>query len=310
MKTLNPLTAQHYLHVFPDGALQVIGMLCETRQCWKKAAEGIPWISVMAESEMEGIRWEDPSLVVILWRDSPVPVERSCRVGRVYLETLYGVGTLPTTPYQRNLLEEFEAKCSRLDFTVVQTPSMVNDAKARGWPTPLLCPTGWDPDVMGRPDFSIQKTLDIGCYGTNYGHREEAMPPLLVAMSGSLFQFTGLGNARKRTLDHFAAVLTVLHSPGCSYPTMRLWQAAASSAAMISEPGDAWPARPGEHYVQIPLIRSGDALGETVRLLREILADRLTLMLTAKRAYESLREFTPEWCMGFLAPQIMEAERA
>lgn len=248
---------------------------------------------------------DDENVWVIAWGSAfglTLP-KSGWRLACVYLETLGAESTL--TPYQLKYLQRFEPAVNRFSAMIVQTPGMLEAAKARGWPV-IVSPTGWDPDVMGHPDFAAQKNQKLTCYGTKYGHRLDVMPKLIASFGTDLAELAGcFGSARKKRLDRSGAVLTVLHCLGGSYPTMRLWQAASSAAAMISElSSDSWPAVEGEHYFGIDPI-SPTAVDVAIERIQAILADAATLRAMAERAHGHLRRYTPLVCMQeYIAPGL------
>jgi len=76
---------------------------------------------------------------------------------------------------------------------------------------------------------------------------------------------------------------------------MRLWQSIASSAALISERRDAWPAVPGKHYVSIePATKTN-----LRRFLSELdyVLNHYPLEDMAKLAHEELSLYTIDRCM-------------
>lgn len=304
----HPSTRRHYVHVFIDETPNP-DVYTDTRPSWKRA--GLPWMTVMGQREFAAAKASllgDPSVAIVLWGDidaslPPLP-DRRCLLTTVYVETLGPEELL--TEYQKKQLESFEAHRNIFDAIIVQTPPMVEAATLRGW-HPVLCPTAWDPAVVGIPDFSAKKQLSVATYGVKYGHRIEAFSIAKRILGSKLIETTGFfGKLRKSMLDSAVAILTLLHCPGCSYPTMRLWQAASTSAALISEivdPNDAWPAISGEHYLPLPLLSEA-----TVPALEEVLvrlSNQDAMLSMARRAFEDLKQFTPSFCMeSYLVPGL------
>jgi hypothetical protein len=310
---VHPATGRYYVHVFVDDASPDNEAFAETRSSWAKV--DVPWMHVMKKRNFDAAKHlllEDPDAVIVLWGDldaSLPPLKgRKCRLTYVYTETLGKEGLL--TEYQMGKLKAFEDRRDIFDAVIVQTPPMMETAKARGWRS-ILCPTAWDPACLGEPNFSIKKQIEIATYGVKLGHRTFAFNEAKRLLQQKLVEVTGFfGNLRKTTLDAATAVLTLLHCPGASYPTMRLWQAAATSAAMISEiaqPDDAWPAVAGAHYLPLPILtveNASAALGGLTDFLSGPQAPKL-----AKEAHEYLKQFTPSFCMDrYLIPGLEEIQ--
>lgn len=305
----NPDTGSHYVHVFTDEGPSP-DLYTDTRSSWKRA--GLPWMTMMTQRQFKSVKsslLNDPAAVVVFWGDDeslPTREDRECFLATVYVETLGPEEML--SEYQRKQLESFEKRRDVFDAVVVQTPDMAKTATARGWKA-ILCPTAWDPAIVGVPDFAAKKQLGVASYGMMYGHRIEASKIARGILGSKLIDINGFySTLRKTMLDSSVAVLTLLHCPGCSYPTMRLWQAASTSAAMISEvasPDDAWPAVSGEHYLPLPILSE-----ENVSAFKEVLAlteDKGAMLEIAKLAYSDLKKFTPSYCMEtYLVPGLEE----
>lgn len=168
-----------------------------------------------------------------------------------------------------------------------------------------LGPIGYDPVVMGTPNWLAKKQYDLVFYGTPTGRRKWILPEIAKRRGFRFARFNAFGRDRTSFLNSSRAVLHVGHSDEPGFPGMRLWQAIASSAALLTEPRDAWPAVAGRHYVELPK-PAEDRIGEFLDAIERALSGPLEN--TARVAHEELSKYTVERCMNeFFVPAIGEA---
>jgi len=294
----HPKSGLRYLHIFPD-----YSSYADVYQSYKKAAEKLAWMEVLLLGEWpkrKDAACADPALCVIFWgHNVGVAVDRKCLVGLHYSESLASLEDLKA--FERNQYRQFDEFLKRIDFVdfvFAHTPLAVEQMK---WYIPhekiVLAPTGYDPDVMGRPDWSIPKIHDLVHYGCPTYRRRTATALIQSRLHHKVSNLTNkYGRDRQSALNRSKAILTIQHTPKLAFPTFRLWQAITSSASLVIEPIDVWPALPNQHYLQIPWVDQASA-DKVAAQLDEALADANRLAGLARRAYEDLSKYTPGYCM-------------
>lgn len=294
-RVLHPETGLHYIHIFPhDKVFQ------EIEQCYRLAAWRAPWLSVEALSPWWGQHpgWADPRLLLIFWGTLPrLPLGRSARVAHRYTESAGAIAGLVKN--QQRIMGDFIQRGQEPDLVLVGSPSIYDLLKPHCRQISLY-PIGYDPDIMGVPDWGRSKAFDVGFHGTLVGRREIAIPYLQARLGRRFLKIEDFGRARKEALDGCRVDLHVGHSTEPSFPGMRLWQAAAASAAIVTELRDAWPAQDGLEYMALPSFDQDDPdrfLGALEGALQVPLEE------IARRAHGHLEQFRIERCMrDFLVP--------
>lgn len=296
--SLHPTAGRRYVHVFPSDPF-----LSEIRDCYRSAARRLPWMVVHDLAAWSSSRedWQDPELVVIFWGCLPTGViperRRSALVAR-YTES---VG-LPEglNAVQRQIVERYTADADVPDLLLGGTPTVADFWSGKHRAT-AFAPIGYEPEILGRPDWTTPKTIDFAFRGTLIGRRLYILKKLQKSFPrlGSIHSF---GLERKFQLDRALIDLYIGHSSDLSFPGMRLWQGIASSAALVTEPRDAWPAVAGRHYIEVPEV-DPDLFGFFVENLRELLQDTAALRSIAETAHKELSVYTVDRCMeGFVVP--------
>lgn len=291
MSPCHPKTGRRYRQVFPWPT----DIYCDWREAYARLSAHVPWVSDHEEGELGKLLAESgPEDVLILWHDllpgdPSQPAKTRANLVLYWPETVgSGIGmTVHQTEMLRNLVA-FRAK--------LYQGVLFYDAPARDFLAQILpvrtgvSPAGYDPEIMGRPNWEEPKTKDIALYGAFTGIREWIVPDLRKSLDGRLDEFSGVHKkARANRLSGSRAVLIVPHSPG-SFPQWRLWHAIASSATLLAPWSSAWPAENGKHYIELPFPDPArpwpfiDAVTEALR--RPDLAD------VARRAHEDLSQIT------------------
>lgn len=293
----HPKTGLHYAFVFPR-----YPAFSEIQSCYAAAADRVGWMSSLPAERLSSLERDSVPggrLLVIFW-NRPISGWNRGRslMGIRFTETVARPEAAP--PWQQAGLRELLDNVSSYDVLVVNTPTAFD--LFRGVPPRLvLSPIGYDRSVMGIPDWSRPKEFDMVMYGTAIGRREWLVPMISERFGKRFKDVSGLwGLERKETLDRSRAVLYVNHWATESFATSRLWQAAASSAALITERGDAWPALEKEHYLPLPWGNREDP-----EVFLKAVEDALLLPLddVARKAYQHLSQFTPERCVeDFIVP--------
>lgn len=296
----HPESGLHYVHVFPPDKV-----FLESRECYRAAAARLGWMSVEGPEGWTPGRadWADPAVMAVFWARLPeLPAGRSAKVAFRYTESVGKPEALIVN--QRADMDGFMPRAGEPDLVLVGNPA------AAEFMRPFCrrvahAPIGYEPEVMGTPDWSARKDFDLLFYGTMVGRREWIIPAVEERLGGGFVRIGCFGAERKAEVERAKAVLHVGHSGETSFPGMRLWQAVATSAALITERRDAWPAAEGRHYVGLPV-------AERERM--DVFLDALTEALNAshaeiaRRAHEDLSRYTVERCMEeFVVPATVEA---
>jgi hypothetical protein len=294
---LHPTAGRHFVHVFPSDPF-----LGEIRDCYRSAARRIPWMSVDDISYWHPDRpeWGDRERVVIFWGASPGWIPRHRRAAAV-LRYTESVG-IPEglNPVQRQLVEQFSACSEAFDMLLGGTVT-VADFWSGKYKMTAFAPIGYEPEILGRPDWSTPKIADFAFRGNLIGRRMYIMKKLQKSFL-NINWIHSFGLERKFQLDKTLIDLYIGHSSDLSFPGMRLWQGISSSAALVMEPRDAWPAVAGRHYIEIPEA-DPDLFGFFVEKLRELLRDTAALRLIAETAHKELSAYTIDRCMeDFVVP--------
>lgn len=243
--------------------------------------------------------WQDPQNFIVFWGfEKPgLPQDRKARFGIRYLESVGDPKGL--IPVQQTCIKGF-LEWSRIPEVVfTSTPSASEYLKPYCRNVAPL-PSGYDPEVMGKPDWSISKTFDLATYGHEIGRRRKILMDARRRFGKRMISVKGYGLERKKAVESSRAVLYVGHSEEPSFPGMRLWQMVATSCALISEKRDVWPADPQRHLVQLEAVD----LRETRRFLDGVEeALKGDLEEVARRAYDDLSLYSVERCMEeFMVP--------
>lgn len=289
-KTVHPETGKRYRMLFPWPT----DIYCDWRSAYARLAPERPWIIHHGEEELGRLLSEaGPEDVLICWHDllKSQKIENHETKAALILYWPETVGTgIGMTAYQLGMLRELAAKRALLYRGIVTyDPDSAKFLASLVQRPVQYAPAGYDAEVMGLPDWTVQKTADLAVYGAYTGIREEIMPDLRVMLGPKLDEFSGVhGKARASRLSRARGILLVPHSPG-SFPQWRLWHAVASSAALLAPWETAWPAMSSD-YVSLPFpepARPAIFLDAVHRALA-----RTDLAEIARRAHEHLSKIT------------------
>lgn len=300
----HPQTDFHYIHIFKP-----VSVFAETRACYALAAKRLGWMSVDdgLEWNRDRAEWRDPEVMLIFWGFLPeVPEGRSAALGIRYTESIGSPSDLIEN--QRAEQERLVALSGKLDIVFTGAPSNLCFIDKFCRRTALM-PAGYEAAVMGMPDWSASKKHDLAVYGTEAGRRQWIMPALRQRFGERLLDIQAYGAGRKAALDTCRAVLYVGHSSEAAFPGMRLWQAISSSAALITERRDAWPAVPGKHFLEVEPAVQGNSDLFVDAVDRELAGKDLRAV--AVDAHDHLSEYTAERCMEeYLVPATISLRNA
>ena len=290
----NPETNFHYLHVINDNLV-----FRDVYLSYKNAAARIPWMSVITQDEFRQICsqprhgvWSDKRIYLILWHDDLclIPNTNHCKVAIHYCEM---VGDVRAFPPQQKIFDKFLAYISKYEFVMVHT-KFAEEYLRKYCPRIYYVPIGFDPQVYGIPDFNIKKTRDMVFFGSDVGKRLEIVPKLQETFSSLRINVFGM---ERQNLMQTAKLNLII--PWCevgSFAPMRMWQSMGTSAVMVIEPTDTYPAIPDRHYIQIPKY-AGD-LSESIKAIKRALDT--DLLKIARTAFEELSVITVDKCIGLI----------
>lgn len=248
--------------------------------------EDVQWDSKKPE-------WQNPENFIIFWgfERPKIPHDRKALFGIRYLESVADPKGL--IPVQQKCLNGFLEWSKLPEVVFTSTPSAAEYLKPHCRKTASL-PSGYDPEVMGRPDWSIEKTHDIAVYGHEVGRRKKILAMARKRFKDRIISVKGYGLGRKRLVESARCVLFVGHSEEASFPGMRLWQMVATSSALISERRDSWPADPTRHLIHVDPV--------DMRMVQDFLDDvekalKMDLAGVARTAHQELSCYSVERCM-------------
>jgi len=295
---------RRYIQVFPP-----VAHYSEVFDCYRAASARLDWLSAETWATWSADRpeWQDPDTTVVFWSYislprilEMIPPKRSAAIALRYSESIGEADKL--NPGLAEVLKIFMSGMGAFDAVLVGSPSAEKFLKPYCRKI-AVDPIGYDPGVMGTPDWDRAKTHDLIFYGSPYGRREWILPALQRHFGKRLLfvQKTIYGKKRKRLCDRCRATLYVGHSEEIAVPGFRIWQAVATSAALVTEAADAWPAVAGVHYVGIPTARK-DHMDEFIEGIEKALL--LPLGAIARRAHADLSKYTIEKDMEFVAAAL------
>jgi len=292
----HPQTDLHYVHVFPG-----TDVFREVYLCYKKASERLPWMSAKFVATYEPEFW-NRDIMLIFWHEFPyeIPAGRRSKIALRWTESA-GNGLQGD---QASSLERFKQVAPIPDLVLCGCPSVMDFVR------PMvrrvgLHPIGYDPEIMGWPNWACEKKYDVAFYGSPCARRDEILGAVRKLLGDRFVLVNSFGMDRKAVLDQSRSVLYVGHSRERSFPGMRIWQAISSSAALLTEERDAWPAVRGTHYVSLadPMRPNlpdthSEYLGVFLARLERALATGLGPI--AQKAHDDLRAYTVERCMEYV----------
>lgn len=293
----HPTAGRRYIHVFPRSAF-----FSEIKDCYDSACKRIPWITV---EDLDGwsadrIEWQMPELILIFWGLFPESVPERRRAGFVlrFTESVGDPELLAEN--QVRSMTAFAVRAKEPDLLLCGNPT-VADYWSRLCRAVGVAPIGYEREVLGAPVWDVPKRYQL-CFRGSPIERRIWLTDAIREAFGRRFLWIGtFGKRRKEQLDECMADLYLGHSSDYAFPGMRLWQDIASSAALISERRDAWPAKDGRHYVSLkPAVESN--IRRFLVDLNEILTS-YPLRELAKTAHLELSSYTIDRCMEeFVVP--------
>jgi len=276
----------------------------EIRLSYERAAARIGNITINHDYYYwtpEKKEWDDPDLAIIFWCNIPwvVPARRKAKFVFQYVESVGDPEKM--VPEQRKWLTYYMTRSKELDLFIGGTPPVRDFWLHRG-SRAIVAPIGHDPQVMGTPDWTREKTYDLGFCGLLVGRREWILPAIARRLGKRFLNIQGFGRFRNDAFNSCKAMLYVGHAEEDAFADMRLWSAVSTSAALVTENRDAWPAIPGVHYVPLYPAKKENP-EEFVDAIESAL--KMPLVDMARRMHKDLSAYTAERCMEeFTIPAI------
>jgi hypothetical protein len=279
----------------------------ENLVCYGAAAGRLSWMTTLPWTQWSADRpeWQDPNNVIIVWLwGSPgildvVAQERKATLVIWYIESVGPPEGLCSD--QKATLTRFLDYFKVPDLVVVGFPS--SEEFLRPYCRKVIhAPTGYDPGIMGKPDWSQPKEFDFGFCGLQTGRREWILPALKRRFGPRFVHILGkFGMDRKRIYDRCRAVLYIAHSTEPCFAPLRIWQSIASAAAIVTEKRDVWPAVAGKHYIELPEAQEA-CVDEFVDQVEQTL--QFPLEAIARRAHEDLSQYTVDRAMEYIVAAV------
>lgn len=245
--------------------------------------------------------WFMPELMLIFWGlfpDHEPPAKRKAIFALRFTESVGDPELL--APTQVISMQAFSLRAKEPDVLVCGNP-VVADYWSRLCRAVAVAPAGYEPDVFGTPDWDAKKRFQVSFRGSDIGRRIWIKEMIQERLGADFVNIHDYGQDRKRALDSCRADLYIGHSEDYAFPGMRLWQVIASSATLITERRNAWPAVAGRHYVVLEPLVPANAKRWLEDLVRTL--DHQPLEEIARTAHEELSVYTIDRCMEeFLVP--------
>jgi hypothetical protein len=304
---VHPKTGLRYIMAFRGGK-----PYADVINLYDEFSKRNPWVKLMTyghlEENLQEISADERNFVCMWGVRSPIPKpDRKAKFVQVWSEA-YDTNRKNLISSHPGWLRVVESSLPLLDGLFCHTPWLCEMMKVDGVPAHVL-PVGWDPVVMGSPDFAQVKSRGFMNLAQSSGHhaakRAWAVPMMKEALGDRFFEGTGLWGKRvPSTLNDCVAYLYISHSDIQSFSTFRTWQAVASSAALIAEGGrDCWPMEEDD-YVPIPTLTKENI----PEIAEQILSHSDEFYLNkAKRLHEKFKHMTIDYVVNeYLVPASIE----
>jgi hypothetical protein len=300
---LHPETGLHYIVSFPPRARAFFDIIT----AYRAFAATNEWLTCINHTELEGRMAGisvNPRYFVVLWGvQAPTPPpDRKALFARVYSEALDADHGNMLGVHVK-WLGITQAQIAAMDAAFGHTPWMAEQLGGH------ILPCGWDPGVMGTPLREEPKLHRYTYLGAMAGKRAWLCPAMAEALGDAYTDASGQWQRRAlHTLNASSGYLYLTHSDVHSFSTPRIWQAVATSAAMVTERGrDCWPMEE-DHYITLPTL-TPDNVVETAGYLSDLSDEHLAA--TSVRLHEALHHFTLDHVVDhYLIPASVKIQNA
>lgn len=309
---LEPTTGYHFIHVVPE-----MHAYQDILQCYRHVSSRLPWMETLTFPEWMPRREEElrkPENCAILWGhhfDGDLDTPPAAKLVVHFSEWVGNPEDLTTSDNnQRNAFERFLSDIGRFDAVFCHTPTIAKKMSELAPKANVhVAPIGYEPEVMGRPDWGkLKRNMIVFCGSRTFRRRQ------VLGLFSQYLPITDISNnyglARKGLLDESRATIYIHHMPGIvAFATFRIWQTIASSAVLISEPMDTWPSVPGRHHIEIPWVTQ-ENVREVSRSLGQQVMDSQRCLAMARLAHKELSSFSAEQAMkDYILPVARELRK-
>jgi hypothetical protein len=256
-----------------------------------------PWLTLVSALEFPDVfnHYRDHRGVAIHWAPSylweyPLPSDRRLTMIAVWSEA-YDTDLGKLSPDHQTIYTRFQEHRTKFDAVACHTPWMAAEFHRNLDMPTIVLPHGWDRRAMGEPIWGSAKTSEAVFYGSMLGKREAVLNALATfGLGRGLAIRNGLfGRDIVEELNHTKCVLNIYHFDCESYSTWRLFQAACSSACLVTEPGDIWPLD-ADAMVVLPKRVTTENVHELAGTILSISHGHATLR--AEYAHQQIQPFT------------------
>jgi hypothetical protein len=292
-----------YIYVFPSKFPSRL-TFSEIEESYRRAAARLGSVEVqnLGSWTRKKKEWNDPNTVILFLREIPevIPPDRKAKCVFHYTESVGEPGCL--IPNQQGMADYYSSRAGEFDLFLAGTPSAVEFWRPRCRKVALM-PLGYDPEVMGVPNWTREKTHDIGFCGTMIGRRNWVFPSIRKRFGSRYLEIGGIsGKERNAAFDACRIMLHVGHSNEKGFAHLRLWSAVSTSAALVTEERDAWPAVPRQHYVSLLPVEEENPETFVDQLVETL---KLPLLEIARMMHADLSAYTSDRCLKeFMMPAV------
>lgn len=288
MDDLHPKTRKRYFHV-----VEPTPTFLDVYGSYRRLSSELKWLNVINPQAFRELTYElkDEKNVYILWHDQKVPPDRKCKIVIHYSEMVGDIGTFDA---QKDMLKTFIDKINTYDAILVHSLTAKDYLKQYAKNVEYI-PIGYDQNVYGKPNFDTPKEYEMVFYGSPVGRRIEIVKYLQSHFKDKLHTTSLFGKERQELLNKTRINLMIPWAKSCSFTSMRLYQSIGSSATLLTEKHETYPAEAGKHYVQI---EDFDDQKKTIEQIEEALSKDLTSI--SKQAHEDLSKVDTKQSMNML----------
>jgi hypothetical protein len=283
-----------YVVEIPDNQLAYLDLW----NCYK--LNQTPWLMLIPTSAFPYVfnTLRDQRSVFLLWTHGMLPYlpyERHATVFSMYFEA-YDEDRSKLAPDHLRDLESFVSHADRLDAVGCHTPWMAEQLGRTTSRQSFVLPYGYDHRCMGPPDWDAPKDHEAMFYGSMVGKRLSLIEKVSsFGMGKGLHIGTSYGSVLYDYLNRSKVNINLYHYDVQSYSTWRLFQSACSSAALLTEDGDIWPAS-RESMLMLPEhVTVETAYGHIVCRINDLSHE--DALRTARSLAEDLSRFTTRHCI-------------
>ena len=286
-------TNYHYFHVIGD-----CPSFIDIHKSYQNLAAKNPYITTISLNALrqrinrtggtDQHLLNDPNNVFILWQDDTIATSRKCKVIIRYSEM---VNDIANTGHQKELLLNFQNNMNSYDLILVHSKSAEKHLKRLTDKVSYL-PIGYDEQVYGKPDYTSPKEHDLAYFGSYVGRRIKIVEYLKNHFGDRFHDLPCWDDGRRDILNKSKINLIIPWCKDPSFAAFRMLHTIGTSAAMLTEKADTYPAKNDKHIIQIT---DFDDENTTIKEIEHALT--LDLQSIARRAHDDLSKITVDVSM-------------